>query len=182
MNTTTITRNLMGNDITIKLTEQEMERIYEQVQLEYDKVEVKARLEESEIDYDMDEIPGDLIETLAKDFRERMTGIAETMGDGRIPAMENTFKAFKSELEEYEKKDKVFTVEVTLTMKKEYTVRAKDEDDAERIFTTWSERNSRQMTEDLTNDAEYIGEWDTDGYYEDGSYDPENADIGEGDI
>lgn len=182
MNTTTITRNLMGNDVQITLTEQEMERIYEQVQLEYDKVEVKARLEESEIDYDMDEIPDDLIETLAKDFRERMTAIAETMGDGRIPAMENTFKAFKDELEEYEKKDKVFTVEVTLTTRKEYTVRAKDENDAERIFTAWSERHSRQMTEDLTDDAEYIGEWDTDGFYEDGSYDPEDAYISEGDI
>lgn len=182
MNTTTITRNLMGNDVQITLTEQEMERIYEQVQFEYDKVEVMARLEESETDYDMDNIPDDLIDTLAKDFRERMTAIAETMGDGRFNAMENTFRAFKDELEEYEKKDKVFTVEVTLTMKKEYTVRAKDEDEAERIFTTWSERNSRQMTEDLTDDAEYIGEWDTDGFYEDGSYDPEDADISEGDI
>ena len=78
MNTTTITRNLMGNDIQITLTEQEMERIYEQVQFEHDKVEVRARLEESETEYDMDEIPEDLIETLAKDFRERMTAIAET--------------------------------------------------------------------------------------------------------
>ena len=182
MNTTTIIRNIMGNDITITLTEQEMEKIYEQVQFEYDKIEVKARLEESETEYDVDDIPDDLIETLAKNFRERMTSIAETMGDGRMNAMENTFKAFKDELEEYEKKDKVFTVEVELRMRKEYTIRAKDEDDAERIFTAWSERNSRQMTDDLTDDAEYIGEWDTDGYYEDSSYDPEDADISEEDI
>ena len=179
---TTITRNLMGNDVQITLTAQEMERIYQHVQFEYDKVEVRARLEESETDYDMDEIPEDMIETLAKDFRERMMAIAETMGDGRVNAMEHTFKAFKDELEEYVKKDKVFTVEVTLTTKREYTVRAKDESEAERIFTAWSERNSRQMTEDLTDDAEYNGEWDTDGFYEDDSYDPEDAEITERDI
>ena len=182
MNTTTITRTVMGSEISIELTKEEMELIYEQVQFEWDKAEVMARLEESETDYDVDEIPEDLIETLAKDFRERMESLAETMGDGRINAMDHTLKAFEEELEEYEKKDKVFTVEVTLAVKKQYTVRAKDENEAEQIFTTWSERNSRRMTEDLMDDAEYNGEWDTDGYYEDGSCDPEDADISERDI
>jgi len=175
MNTTTIIRNIMGNDVTITLTDEEIRKIARDMQLENDKAEVISRLENSDPEYDMDEIPDDLIEEIAKGFRERMN-------DAEEYKMADTLRAFSSQLEEYEKKDKVFTVEVELTMRKQYTIRAKDEDDAERIFTAWSERNSRQMTEDLTEDAEYNGEWDTDGYYEDSSYYPEDADIGEEDI
>jgi len=175
MNTTTITRNIMGNDVQITLTEEEIRKIAMDMQLENDKEEVISRLENSDTEYDMDEIPDDLIEEIAKGFRERMN-------DAEEYKMADTLRAFSSQLEEYEKKDKIFTVEVELRMRKEYKIRAKDEEDAERIFTAWSERHSSQMTEDLTDDAEYIGEWDTDGYYEDGSYDPEDADISEGDI
>ena len=175
MNTTTIIRNIMGNDVTITLTDEEIRKIARDMQLENDKAEVISRLENSDPEYDMDEIPDDLIEEIAKGFRERMN-------DAEEYKMADALRAFSSQLEEYEKKDKVFTVEVELTMRKQYTIRAKDEDDAERIFTAWSERNSRQMTEDLTEDAEYNGEWDTDGYYEDSSYYPEDADIGEEDI
>ena len=175
MNTTTIIRNIMGNDVTITLTDEEIRKIARDMQLENDKAEVISRLENSDPEYDMDEIPDDLIEEIAKGFRERMN-------DAEEYKMADALRAFSSQLEEYEKKDKVFTVEVELTMRKQYTIRAKDEDDAERIFTAWSERNSRQMTEDLTDDAEYIGDWDTDGYYEDDSYDPSDADISEEDI
>lgn len=175
MNTTTIIRNIMGNDVTITLTDEEIRKIARDMQLENDKAEVISRLENSDTEYDMDEIPDDLIEEIAKGFRERMN-------DAEEYKMTDTLRAFSSQLEDYEKKDKIFTVEVELRLRKEYKIRAKDESDAERIFTAWSERNSYQMTEDLTEDAEYNGDWDTDGYYEDDSYDLEDADISEGDI
>lgn len=176
MDTTTIIRNIMGNDISINLTDDELREAYFAYRLKIDKEAVIDFLNDCDTDYDVDNIPEELIENIARKFRAYCVEMDESQ------KMESALMAFRTSLEEYEKKDKVFTVEVTLTMKKEYTVRAKDEDEAERIFTTWSERNSRQMTEELTDDAEYIGEWDTDGFYEDGSYDPEDADISEGDI
>lgn len=172
----TIIRNIMGTDVTITPTIEEINKITTSARIENSVEDIRSMLaEKTDPEYDVDNIPDELVEEIAKDYIERMNDLKETL-------MGKAIQAFRSQLEEYEKKDKVFTVEVTLTMKKEYTVRAKDENDAERIFTAWSERNSRRMTDDLTDDAEYIGEWDTDGFYEDDSYDPEEADVSEGDI
>ena len=177
MKTATIFRNIMGNDVPITLTEEEMDMIYNDVQFEYDKIEVKARLSESETKYNVDDIPDDLIERMAKEFRERMGNIAETMGDGRIPAMENTFETFSKELEEYVQKWRVFRKKVTMTVEHDYTIRAKDEDDAENIFQMWSERNSRTIIGDLTEDAEYDGDFDYGWVEEDDETEPDYADI-----
>lgn len=180
MKTTTIVREIMGNNTQITLTEQEMESIYEHVQLEYDKEEVKARLEESETEYNMDDIPEELIEKMAKEFRIRMDNIAETMGDGRIPAMENTFEVFNNELDKYVPKWKTFTKLVRMTVEHAYSIRARDEDEAENIFDAWSEHNARRMVDDLTDDAEYKGDFEYDDVEEDVLINPDCADIQEG--
>lgn len=172
---TTITRNIMGNDITINLTEEEIRYISNDFQIENDKAEVISRLENSDTEYEIDDIPEELIENIAKDFRKRIESSEETK-------MDESFRIFYEQLEQYERKDKIFTVTVQLSMETEYKIRAKDEDEAEQIFTAWSERNSSQMTEDLTEDAEYVGRWDIDGYYEDYSYDLEDADITREDV
>lgn len=167
-----IKRSILGTDTTITLTAEELEKSWSEYVWEKTKGDIVNQLLDME---EFDDVPDDLIEKIATEFLDDIDGTL------RDEVMLKAIHKYDAELEQYKHYYKVFTVEVELRLRKEYTVRAKDEDDAERIFTDWSERHSRQMTEDLCDDAEYLGDWDVDGYYEDGSYDPDDAEIKEDD-
>lgn len=160
--------------LTYTLTSMEMGNAYSEARDEMIEKLMSEVLESRDYE-NAEEIPARLIEDMKDNFRQELDRSARAV-------MEVVVDRYEDRLEEYKKKDKIFTVDVTLTMKKQYNIRAKDEEDAERIFTAWSERHSRLMTEELTDDAEYIGEWDTDGFYEDDTCDLEDADICEEDI
>lgn len=176
MKNTTITREIAGNYVNFTLTDAEMESAYNEYQFQDDVITTKARLKESGEYKNWEEIPYDLIEKLAREFRAEMKNMAETMGDGSIPAMESVFSKHEYELERYKEKWKLFNKEVTLTLTKEYTIKAKTKEEADAIFENWAERHADRMTDDLTDDAQWDGDWDYGYTYEDGG-DPDDADI-----
>lgn len=176
--------NGQSQRVDYELTGVELERAYLEYQNQSDKAEVTARLKESGEYERWDEIPDEIISQMAEDFRTEMNTIADTMGDGRIPAMESVFRRHKEDLEEYKEKWKVFSKEVTLTLTHEYTIKAKNKEDADRIFGEWSEqsRNIDQMIEDLIEDARWDGDWDYGYTYEDDSTGFDCVDISEEDV
>lgn len=163
--------------VDYELTGVELERAFNEYQNQSDKHEVIARLEESGEYERWNEIPDEIISQMAEDFRTEMDTIADTMGDGRIPAMESVFSRHKADLDEYKQKWKVFSREVTLTLTKEYTIRAKTAEEADAIFEEWSENNADLLLDDLTEDAEYNGDWDYGMAYDEEDMNPDDADI-----
>jgi len=182
MKNTIITRKFGDQYVNFELTDAEMESAFNEYQFQMDIVTLKARLKESGEYENWEEIPDETICDLARKYREHMNGFAETMGDNSIPSFEATVKDYAEILEEYKEKWKVFSKEVTLTLTHEYTIKAKSKEDAERIFESWSEQNPDQMTDDLTEDARWNGDFDYGYMYEDDSTNPDYADISEEDI
>lgn len=173
---TTITRKIGESYVAFTLTDAEMESAYNEYQFQCDMIETESRLKESGEYENWEEIPIELMEKLAREFREQMRTIEENMGDGRIPAMEAVFRRHEEELKRYKEKWKLFNKEVTLKLTKEYTIKAKTKEEADAIFENWSERHADRMTDDLTEDAQWDGEWNYGYTYED-SGDPDDADI-----
>ena len=167
-----IIRNIMGQDIEIVLHENEMNEICEIVQLDDDMYNVRERLGDNGYENYKD-IPDELIKKIAKNFRERMDAIAENMGDEFDAAVAQ----YEDELEQYKEKWKVFSKNVTLTLEHEFKIVARNDEEAEALFEQWSERHGREMTETLTDDAEYNGDFDYDSVYEEEGENPEYADI-----
>lgn len=182
MRNTKITRKIGETYVDFVMTDAEMESAFTEYQFQCDVIEVKARLKESGEYENWEEIPCELIEDLARTFRNEMTALMDGMGDGRIPAMESVFKKYERDLEQYKEKYKLFSKEVTLTLTKEYTIKAKSREEADRIFDAWSERNVDRMEADLTEDMRYDGDWDYGYTYEDDDGDPEYANISEEDV
>ena len=78
---------------------------------------------------------------------------------------------------------KVFSKEVTLTLTHEYTIKAKNREDADRIFNAWTEtRNGVDTMESDFEDEIGNGDWDYGYAYEDEYTDPNYADISKEDL
>lgn len=187
MKNTTISRKIAeGQYVNFELTDAEMESAFNEYQFQMDILTIKSRIKESGEYENWEDIPDDIIYDMAKRYREHMTGFAETMGDNSFPSAEATIKEFADKLDEYREKWKVFSKEVTLTLTKEYTIKAKNKEDAERIFEAWSEsrHGMDQIMCELTEDVQYDGDWRYGyAYEEDASVcDPDNADISEEDV
>ena len=170
--------NGQSQRVDYELTGVELERAYLEYQNQSDKAEVTARLKESGEYERWEEIPDEIISQMAEDFRTEMDTIADTMGDGRIPAMESVFRRHKEDLEEYKEKWKVFSREVTLTLTRNYTIRAKTAEQADAIFEQWAEHHEDEFISDM--EAEIPGgDWDYGTIWEDDDTLPDFADITE---
>ena len=168
--------NGQSQRIDYELTGVELERAFHEYQNIADKNEVTARLKESGEYERWEEIPDEIISQMAEDFRTEMDTIADTMGDGRIPAMESVFNKHKEELEEYKEKWKVFSREVTLTLTRTYTIRAETHGQADAIFEEWAENHEDILISDMEAEIP-SGDWDYGTIWEDDDTLPEYADI-----
>ena len=170
--------NGQSQRVDYELTGVELERAFREYQNIADKKEVTARLKESGEYERWDEIPDEIISQMAEDFRTEMDTIADTMGDGRIPAMESVFKRHKEDLEEYKEKWKVFSKEVTLTLTRSYTIRAETQEKADALFEQWAENHEDMLISDMEDEIPG-GDWDYGTIWEDDDTLPEYADIQE---
>lgn len=157
-----------------ELTGIELERCYNEYVETKNKNEVIHQLKDLEYE-DIDGIPEDIISDLASQMQEKLDNARDEIILKLIHDNEELLKPYKE-------KWKVFSKEVTLTLTHEYTIKAKNKEDADRIFESWSENNAYQMTEDLTGDAQWDGDWDYGYTYEDNCTDPDCADISEEDV
>ena len=180
-----ITREIIINgesqNVEYKLTGIELERAYREYKYDEDERYVLAWLKENGYER-WDEIDAETVRDRIARYQQEREALDESMGTNQILAVEamvnNEFKAL---LEQYKEKWKVFGKEVTLTLTKEYTIKAKNKEDAERIFEAWSDsrHGMDQIMCELTEDVQYDG----DAYEEDASVcDPDNADISEEDV
>lgn len=170
--------NGQSQRVDYELTGVELERAFHEYQNIADKKEVTARLKESGEYERWDEIPDEIISQMAEDFRTEMDTIADTMGDGRIPAMESVFNRHKEDLEEYKEAWKVFSREVTLTLTRDYTIRAKTKEQADAIFERWAENHEDEFISDMEEEIPG-GDWDYGMAWEEDDTDPDDADIRE---
>ena len=176
-----IKRNILGTDVVIDLTEGEiLDAHYEAERYNTREMLNERLMQEENI---IDEIPAELFGKMVDEVMQEKDAMDENMGSNIFPAMNAVIEKHKDELKK-EEQYKVFSKEVTLTMTHEYTIKAKNKEDAERIFNAWSEsrHGTDQMLCDLTEDVQYDGDWDYGYCYEDNQCDPDNADISEEDI
>lgn len=165
--------NGMSNNTEYELTGIELERAFNEYQSTHDRAEVIHQLRDLEYE-DLENIPEDIIADLASQVRERMNDLMDEV-------ILEIIRKNGEVLEPYKEKWKVFTKKVTLTVDKEYTIKARNEEEADALFERWSERHGSEMLDDLTEDAEYNGDFDYDDPEEYDEFDdPDNADIVEG--
>lgn len=157
-----------------ELTGIELERCFNEYQSQKDKDLVVHYLRDAEYE-DVDNIPEEIIADLASQFRDNIDSLIDD-------SMMRIINRNEDSLEEYKEKWKVFSTEVTLTLTHEYTIKARNREEAKQIFESWSENNCDQMEEDLVEDARYNGDWDYGYMYEDDSTDPDCADISKEDV
>lgn len=137
--------------------------------------EVRRQLEDNEDKhYIVDAIPEDLMNKIVSNAIDSIGG--NSFDEHVIDAINN----FKEELEQYNNKWKAYSIRLSATVTHEYTIRAEDEADAERIFNNWLEGHDAVVVRDLTTDIEddYINvSMETDFPDEEPDLDPDNADI-----
>ena len=171
-----ITREVLINGVSMtteyELTGIELERCYNEYRATHTADEVRRQLRDSEENYDVDSIPDDVIGTIVDEVHSIID--ESTFNDTVLIAIQNN----ANQLEQYKPHYKVFTKRVRVTLEHEYTIRAKDECDAEDIFDEWSQHHMKVIVGDLTEDVENDGDFDWDSAQEDPDYsDPDNADI-----
>ena len=124
---------------------------------------------------DLENIPEDIIADLASQVREKMNNLMDEV-------VLEVVRKNEEVLEPYKEKWKVFTKTVHVEVDKEYTIKARDQSEADAIWEKWSERHGNRITEDMCEEIQYNGDWDYDYDMEEDEYgDPDDADIKEDD-
>ena len=163
-----------SKNVEYELTGIELERCYNEYVELHDRNEVLHQLRDLEYE-DIENIPEDIIADLASQVRERMNDLRDEVVLEIIRKNDET-------LEPYKEKWKVFTKTIHVEADKEYTIKARNESEADAIWEKWSERNGSRIEEDMCEEIQNNGDWDWDYDMSEDEYDdPDNADISEED-
>lgn len=166
--------NGMSNNTEYELTGIEVERAYNEYVERHDRNEVVHQLKDLEYE-DLENIPEDIIADLASQFREKIDNLMDDV-------VLEVIRKNEERLEKYKEKWKVFTKTVHVEADKEYTIKARNESEADAIWEKWSERYVNRITEDMCEEIQYNGNWDYDYDMDEDEYcDPDDADIKEDD-
>lgn len=142
-----IKRTAFGTETTIALTNEELERAAKEYLWNTARREVVRQIDDWE---EYENVTADLIDTITSEFREKMDG---TTYDETLLAV---IHQHDDELEEFKQKFHCFSVRVEQVKSRYYTIRAKDEDEAESILKWRVENNEDGMSDDFEyEDAEY---------------------------
>ena len=144
--------NGVSNNTEYELTGVELERAYNEYVERHDKDEVVRQLKDMEYE-DLENIPEEIIADLASQVREKME-------DYRDQAIISVIQRNEELLAPYKEAWKLFEIECTQTRRRTFTVRAKNDDDADRIFEEWRDRNTRDYDYEMSDaeiDDEDIG-------------------------
>ena len=164
--------NGMSNNTEYELTGIELERCFNEYQSTKDLSEVVHQLKDLEYE-DLENIPEDIIADLASQVREKMNNLMDEV-------VLEIIRRNAEILEQYKQKWKVFTKTIHVEADKEYTIKARNESEADAIWEKWSERHGDRITEDMCEEVQYNGDWDWDYDMDEDEYcDPDDADIKE---
>ena len=166
-----IKRNILGTDVTIDLTEGEiLDAAYEADRYDTRELLNERLMQEENI---IDDIPAELFGKMVDEVMKEKEVMDSNMGSNIFPAMDAVIAKHKDELRKEEPWG-LFEIECTQTRKVTWTIRAKSDDDAERIFTEWREHHTREY-DDAFIDAEIDDDNIDSAYACEGN--PEYADI-----
>lgn len=166
-----IKRNILGTDVVIDLTDGEiLDAHYEAERYNTQEMLNERLMQEENI---IDEIPPELFRQMVKEVMDEKQAMDNNMGDNMFPAMNAVIEKHKDELRKEEPWG-LFEIECTQTRKVTWTIRAKSDDDAERIFEEWREHHLREY-DDAFADADVYDEEIDSAYACEGN--PEYADI-----
>lgn len=152
----------------ITLTGIEMERIYNVVKRQKDESKVLTSLAERGYE-NWEEIPEALLDALVDVYQENED-------DGKTSAINAVIAKHGEELEPYKEKWKLYEIEVTQTRRRTWSVRAKSDESADRIFEEWRETHIREFDFEM-EDSEIVDEDIESAYETEGN--PDYADITE---
>lgn len=167
-----IIRNICGTDVEIELTLSEMVDAHYEVTKYDTEMLFNDRLMQEHIG----KLPTDVFNTLVKEVMDECDTMDENMGSNIFPAMNAVIEKNAGLLAQY--KDEpylLYRMEGEYKKHIEYSVRAKNPEDASRIFFDWIENHTGQFDYDL-NDIDGDIDWD-EPYVCKGN--PEHADIKE---
>lgn len=152
-----------SQNVEYELTGIELDRASNENLSKHDKAEIIHQL----TDLEYKNVPDEVIDDLANQFR---TMIDDAIDDFILKVIHNN----EEMLEEYKDKWKVFTVKVTQTKDRWFTIRAKDEQEADNLIANYLEENWREA-EDYFEDED--AEYDTYYMEEDHYTDPDDAEV-----
>lgn len=133
-----IKRNILGTDVVIDLTEGEiLDAHYEAERYNTQEMLNERLMQEENI---IDEIPPELFRQMVDEVMQEKDAMDSNMGSNIFPAMNAVIEKHKDELKKEEPWG-LFEIECTQTRKVAWTIRAKSDDDAERIFEEWREHH-----------------------------------------
>ena len=166
-----IKRNILGTDVVIDLTDGEiLDAHYEAERYNTQEMLSERLMQEENI---IDEIPPELFRQMVEEVMIEKDTMDSNMGSNIFPAMNAVIEKHKDELKKEEPWG-LFEIECTQTRKVAWTIRAKSDDDAERIFKEWREHHIREY--DMAfEDAEVSDDEIDSAYACEGN--PEYADI-----
>ena len=166
-----IKRNILGTDVVIDLTDGEiLDAHYEAERYNTQEMLSERLMQEENI---IDEIPPELFRQMVVEVMIEKDTMDSNMGSNIFPAMNAVIEKHKDELKKEEPWG-LFEIECTQTRKVTWTIRAKSDDDAERIFKEWREHHIREY-DDAFADADVDDEEIDSAYACEGN--PEYADI-----
>ena len=172
-----ITREIAINGqsmpMEFELTGIEMTRVYNEVEHEKAESDIYMFLKNSGY-----QKADDISQSLMDEAVQRYLGKREELEkDTRYMALDHVHDFYKEEFEEYKNNWKVFTFNLVQTKTHKYAIRAKDEEEAERLRDAWLERNDGVIEEDMEDE---FGDYDVELFEEDDNWcDPDDCEIKE---
>ena len=161
-----VTLGEVSRNVEFELTGAELERAYNEYVSNHDRAEVWNQLK----DLEYENVPDELVNELSSEFRS-------VIDEDRDDYILKIIHWNEEKLEEYKRKWKVFTCEVTQTKTHTYSIRAKDQQQAEEMLNRYVENHECEVESDMEDE---LPEYDSGWVREDDHWcDPDNADITE---
>ena len=158
--------NGMSNNTEYELTGIELDMASNENLSKHDKAEVFHQL----TDLEYKNVPDDVIEDLASQFRTMINDLIDEYIIKVIHINEGI-------LEQYKQKWKVFTCDVTQTRTRTYSIRAKDAQEAEDMLSRYFDHHENEVESDMEDELpDYDFGWVSE---QENWCDPDNADITE---
>ena len=141
-----IKRNILGTEVVIDLTDGEiLDAHYEAERYNAREMLNERLMQEENI---IDDIPAELFGKMVDEVMQEKDAMDSNMGSNIFPAMEAVIEKHRDELKKEEPWE-LFEIECRRITTKRFTVRAKDAEHADKIFSKWRERNIREYDDEM---------------------------------
>lgn len=168
-----IKRNILGTEVVIDLTDGEiLDAHYEAERYNAREMLSERLMQEENI---IDDIPAELFGKMVDEVMKEKDALDGNMGSNIFPAMSAVIEKHRDELKK-EDPWKLFDIVYEQTKRHTFSVKAKNEEDAERRFNQWKDNHTYEFDDDMADEDVYDDEI---LYTEESTGNPDYADISE---